>query len=55
MSVNPKNRRKTRLKKDTKPYKSNISKKDKVNGIIMLLGILIMSFLLYWFVLNEIL
>lgn len=55
MSVNPKTRRKKRLKKDREPSKSNITRKDKIYGVSMLLTVVILGFLFYWFVLKDIL
>ena len=53
MSVNPKTRRKKRLKKNRKPSKSNVTKRDKIYGVSMLLAIVIFGFLFYWFVLKD--
>lgn len=55
MSVNPKTRRKKRLKKDREPSKSNVTRKDKIYGVSMLLAVVILGFLFYWFVLKDIL
>lgn len=54
MSVNPKTRRKTRLIKESKPSKSKITKKDKIYGILTIIGMVILAFSFYWFVLRDI-
>ena len=53
MSVNPKTRRKKRLKKNKEPLKSNVTKRDRIYGVSMLVAVVILVCLFYWFVLKD--
>ncbi|UJH91916.1 hypothetical protein VS868_06280 [Salinimicrobium sp. 3283s] len=53
MTVDPKARRKTKKIKYKKSPKSKITRKDRINGILMLIGVFVLAFLFFWFVLKN--
>jgi hypothetical protein len=53
MSVNPNERRKIYREKEKQPSKSNITKKDKIYGVLALIAVVILAFLFFWFLLKD--
>lgn len=53
MSVNPHERRKVYRKKKKEPAKSNVTKKNKMYGILILIAVFVLAFLFFWFVLKD--
>lgn len=54
MSVDPGRRKKIRKKKK-QDVKSKVSKKDKIYGVLALLGVVILAFLFAWLILKDLL
>ena len=53
MTVDPKARRKIKKIKNKKSPKSKITRQDRINGILMLIGVFVLAFLFFWFVLKD--
>ena len=53
MSVDPKGRRRRYKNNKKEPSKSNVTKKDKMYGILILIAVFVLAFLFFWFVLKD--